>query len=69
METVLRTAHFGTSIKAIGVRVKIIYERSLFRETDGFFRTLRFRSVQKLSHFEVRKFSRISYEKYENIEI
>ena len=50
-----------------GVRVKKMmsswFERSPYRGTDAFYLTSKFCRVQKLLHFEVQSFSRISFKK------
>ena len=61
-------------LKAIeGVRVKKImlslFERSPLGGTDAFYRISKLICVQKLSHFEVGDFSRISYKKTDKIDI
>ena len=59
---------FNCSCKAIGgVRVKKSmlgsFERSPLGGTEAFYRMSKLICVQKLSHFEVRDFGRISYKK------
>ena len=50
-----------------GVRVKkimlILFERSQWEETEAFYRISKLICVQRLSHSELRDFSRISYKK------
>ena len=44
-----------------------LFERSQWEETEAFYRMSKFNCVQKIFHFEFRKFGRISYRKIQKI--
>ena len=76
MSKIRAFGHFlgNRSFKAIGgVQVKksmlSSFERSPLGGTEAFYRMSKLICVQKLSHFEVRNFSRISYKKTDKIDI